>query len=232
MKRFAVILIIAVLALGCVFAVSTGDDSTNKVAGSNATSGDKFYVTTQIGRIYPVYQSVGYTGNEETSDDAVSDASGTNSVVGTKSVDNEKEYLTVKVAIQHYGLENNNADSTNKVNIRYKGTVKVTVTAKELKNTDSTVEADALKVNSENHVFKSELPSVSANFVGKTTIANLRVEPNTVSNNVASVNAEYTNGLSVATGTIANGCEFKWETTNLTAGDHYQAEIVVTYESV
>ena len=46
MKRFAVILIIAVLALGCVFATTS----------KNSTNSNSIWVTTQIQEIYPVYQ--------------------------------------------------------------------------------------------------------------------------------------------------------------------------------
>ena len=252
MKRFAVILIIAVLALGCVFATETGSTVNSKDTVSGGTNGDKFYVTTKIDSVYPAYQIIGYTGTDETSTGAViSDGSGSSSIVGTKSKseDGTKEYLAVKVAIQHYGLENNdttvtttNNDGTkttsvnnSKTNIRYKGTVTVTVTADALKNTTSTTAVDtANAVNSDNHVYKSDLPTTTA-FTPKTGVDNLTVSAGTVSSNSTTVTATYVNGKAVATGnsavTIANGCTFTWETTNLTAGDNYKAEVKVTYEA-
>ncbi len=238
MKKFAIVLMMALLVLGCVFAADgdTGDDSAGKITPETATSGDKFYVTVKIDPVYPVYQIVGYTGTDETtSPSAVSTKTGEYSIVG--SLNNEGTKLTVKVAIQHYGVKENNINvvSPTKTDIRYKGTVKVTVTAKELINQDSTVTADPLVVNSEGHVYKSNLPEATA-FTAKTDIDNLTVTANAASANTASVTAEYTNGKKVATGTnavtIANGCVFTWSDIDLlTGGDNYKAEVIVTYES-
>ncbi len=239
MKKFAIVLMMALLVRGCVFANAgdTGDDTTGKITPETATSGDKFYVSVKISPVYPVYQIVGYTGTDETtSPSAVSTKTGEESIVGTLNEEGTK--LTVKVAIQHYGVKENNINvvSPTKTDIRYKGTVKVTVTAKELINQDSTAVADPLEVNSENHVYKSNLPVATA-FTAKTGIANLTVTANAASDNTASITAEYINGKKVETGstavTIANDCVFTWSDIDaLTGGDSYKAEVIVTYESV
>ena len=240
MKRFAVVLIIAVLALGCVFAASTGDDSTNKVVGSNAISGDKIYVTTTIDRIYPVYQIIAYTGTSETSGvTSASSKSADNTIVGAKTTNAStgEETVTVKVAIQHYGLEGNNASATTKTNIRYNGSVTVTVEATALvnQNTEATEVSDANKADSKGHVWKTDLPTATKFTDTNTLKTYCTVTPATASGNSASVTAKYSNGT-VLTGTdaktIANDCTFTWTTTNLTAGDSYEANITVTYETV
>ena len=240
MKRFAVILIIAVLALGCVFAASTGDDSTNKVAGLNATSGDKIYVTTTIDRVYPVYQIIAYTGTSETSGvTSASSESSANTITGEKTTNASTgdETVTVKVAIQHYGLEGNDASATKKTNIRYNGSVKVTVTATALvnQNSEAIEQTTANTADSKGHVWMSALPTATS-FADKNTLTTYcTVTPATASENSASVTAKYSNGT-VLTGvdakTIANDCTFTWTTTNLTAGDSYEANITVTYETV
>ena len=240
MKRFAVILIIAVLALGCVFAASTGNDSTNEVAGKNATSGDKIYVTTTIDRVYPVYQIIAYTGTSETIGvTSASTKSSANTITGAKTTNatTGEETVTVKVAIQHYGLQGNDSTSTTKTNIRYNGSVTVTVQATALMNTnkDATEVSEANKADSKGHVWKTALPTATK-FTDKNTLTTYcTVTPATASENSASVTAKYSNGT-VLTGTdaktIANDCTFTWTTTNLTAGDSYEANITVTYETV
>ena len=238
MRRFAIILFIAVLAMGCVFAASTGDDSNNKVAGANATSGDKIYVTTTIGRIYPVYQ-ISATNDVDTvkSDDAKSSA---NTITGKKvtNATTGEETVSVKVSIQHYGLENNDASATNMTNIRYYGSVKVTVTASSLKNTAYSSYSDAFKAG---HTYESTILTVTA-FEDANTLAYCTVTPGDATGSdssnfgaSASVTVAYGNGT-VLTGstaqTIANECTFTWTTTHLTAGDDYEATITVQYESV
>ena len=236
MKRFAVILIIAVLALGCVFAASTGDDSTNKVAGT--TSGNKIYVVTTIGRVYPVYQIVAYTGDSEDASGSVTSAAteysdtASNKIVGAKTTENGKEIVSVKIAIQHYGLENNDASSSKIVDIRYNGTVEVTVEATALQNV-STGYATQAKAEAGKHAWETAVSSVTA--FTEVDSKYCDVTAGTAKTASAAVTAVYGNGtveINGAAQTIANGCVFKWDTTNLTAGDTYKADVVVTYTNV
>ena len=236
MKRFAVILIIAVLALGCVFAATTGVDSTNKVAGT--TSGNKIYVVTTIGRVYPVYQIVAYTGDSEDASGSVTSAAteysatASNKIVGAKTIENGKEIVSVKIAIQHYGLENNDASSSKIVDIRYNGTVKVTVEASALQNVSTGYDTQD-KAEAEKHAWETAVSSVTAFTEKDSTYCDVTAA--TAETASAAVTAVYGNGtveINGAAQTIANGCVFKWDTTNLTAGDTYKADVVVTYTNV
>ena len=220
MKRFALILIVAVLALGCVFA-----DTVDK---HNPTSGDKFVVKTTIGVVYPVYQIVGIN-------ETAAVTSATSSKAGNKEVEgilsNDGDSISIKVELQHFGYTGNL--TTNALtDIRYKGSVNVTITANPLINQ---FEKDGTKItaDTDGHVFSSANPTVGA-FTG-TTVDNFKStcsDASTSSNEVL-VKAEYTNGLKVATGSgvkaIANG-SFTWDISKLTAGDTYKADVVVTYE--
>ena len=231
MKRFAVILIIAVLALGCVFA--TAGDS-QKTASQNANSGNSFIVETTIGTIYPVYQLLG--NNNVTNVYSAATLGNANKITGM--VDGDNVYIFVY--LQHFGKVDNDLEPTKaKTDIRYKGSVTVTITAGALVNTSSTNNKDANgaeltaanTVNADGHVYMSENPVVSANFVA-TSGTNFNSTIKSQSGNVVEVTAEYTNGQKVLTGTsavtIANGT-FKWDTSKLTAGDTYQANVKVEY---
>ncbi len=239
MKRFAVILIIAVLAIGCVFAVATGSEA--NVSDYKTNANDKsnlIYVTTTIGRIYPVYQIVAYTGTSV--DETVVSGTTNNKIAGDTSVDGK---VSVKIAVQHYGLKNNDSSSTEKVDIRYIGKVKVTVTASELKNTDTSIASAAANVVSTNgHVYMSDVAVATAfNVEGKDVTSAvgkkdklLTLTAGTASgNNVATVTAKYENGqaipMNAKAATIAEGATFTWDTTSLTAGDNYEATITITY---
>ncbi len=240
MKRFAVILIIAVLALGCVFAddtkVYSGKDG--KVADYNATANkNTILVTTTIDTVYPVYQIVAYTSGT---------ASGATIVSGTESYtiagDTSTEgKVSVKIGVQHYGWTGNDTAASTKKDIRYIGTVNVSVSAGELKNKKTGIaEAAANVVSTDGHVYMSATPTATAfsslssvNDKTDTSIKLLTVTAGTTSANSTGVSAKYENGQALtgtATATtIAEGATFTWDTTKLTAGDSYEATITITY---
>ena len=217
MKRFAVILIIAVLALGCVFAASSVD----------VNNGNKFVVKTTIPRVVPVYKLIGY--NTTTLGDTgyvEATAAGTSEIEGITSTDTEsgKDYVSINVSLKHFGYTNNDTTKA-KTNIKYRGTVKVDIEASVLKNTYTAGTGDT----SVDHVMESGA-AVAGTWAGSTD-TNFKATTSGTANKVT-VSAEYTNGKTVATGTgekqIANG-SFKWDITELTPGDTYKADVTITY---
>ena len=221
MKRFAVILIIAVLALGCVFA--DVDDSKNK---NNDTG---FVVYTTIKTVYPVYEIVGSDG-QTTGETANSDKG--EKIEGKLSDDGDS--ITITTTLNHFGMKDNDMNST-KTDIRYKGAITVTITASELINKTTGLtfsDASSVAANAEasnNHVYKSGLPTAG-------TFTNANDDNFTAActneNNIVEVTATYTNGQKVPTSSnsvkIAAG-SFDWNISKLTAGDYYEANVVVTY---
>ena len=221
MKRFAVILIIAVLALGCVFAATNTKDAPN--------NGDKFVVTTTIKTIYPVYEIVGSDG-QTTGETANSDKG--EKIEGKLSDDGD--HITITTTLNHFGMKDNDMNST-KTDIRYKGAITVTITASELINKTTGLtfsDASSVAANAEasnKHVYKSGLPTAG-------TFTNEKADNFTAActneNNTVKVTATYTNGQKVPTSSdsvkIAAG-SFDWNISKLTAGDYYEANVVVTY---
>ncbi len=228
MKKFAVILIIAVLALGCVFA--TAGDS-QKTDANTVTSGDNFWVTTTIKTIYPVYKISG--SNTVTNVESTAKSDATNTIEGIVADNGDK--LSIYVNVFHFGKADNDMDaSKGLVDIRYKGKVTVTITGNELINQTSTkTAATANAVNADGHVYKSDIPTAGT-FTAKNA-DNLTVECSN-SANAGTIVATYTNGKKVAISStaaaqIASG-SFTWDISQLTAGDNYKAEVVVTYTNV
>ena len=221
MKRFAVILIIAVLALGCVFA--DVDDSKNK----NNNTG--FVVYTTINTVYPVYEIVGSDGQTK---DVTANSDMDQKIEGKLSDDGD--HITITTTLNHFGMKNNDMSSS-KTDIRYKGAITVTITASELINkttglTFSDASSVAANVEASNkHVYKSGLPT-AGDFTNNNDKNFTAVCTN--ENNTVKVTATYTNGQKVPTSSdsvkIAAG-SFDWDISKLTAGDYYEADVVVTY---
>ena len=219
MKRFAVILIIAVLALGCVFADTTSTSS------KNVNSGNKFVVKTTIPQVVPVYKLIGY--NTTTLGDkgyVEATAAGTNEIEGITSTESGSDYVSINVSLKHFGYTDNDTTKA-KTNIKYRGTVKVDIEASVLKNTYTAGTGDT----SVDHVMESGA-AVAGTWAGSTD-TNFKATTSGTANKVT-VSAQYTNGKTVATGTgekqIANG-SFKWDITELTPGDTYEADVTITY---
>lgn len=220
MKKFAIVLMMALLVLGCVFAASGDAQKTDTNA---ANSGDKFVVTTTIGKIYPVYQIVG-TNNNSGSATSVhpGDVTTDNKVKGILSEDGNS--ISIKVALNHFGKVDNDLDAGKAMtDIRYKGDVTVTITGYALINVSNTSDITE-------HVQSSAVPTAGT-FIAVTGIANFSATTDS-SGNSATITAKYLNGKKVASGTgvqtIANG-SFTWDISELTAGDTYEADVIVTY---
>ena len=221
MKRFAVILIIAVLALGCVFA--DVDDSKNK---NNDTG---FVVYTTIKTVYPVYEIVGSDGQTK---DVTANSAKDQKIEGKLS--GNGDHITITTTLNHFGMKDNDMNSS-KTDIRYKGVITVTIEASELINKTTGLtfsDASSVAANAEasnNHVYKSGLPTAG-------TFTNENADNFTAActneNNTVKVTATYTNGQKVSTSSnsvkIAAG-SFDWDISKLTAGDYYEADVVVTY---
>ncbi len=217
MKRFAVILIIAVLALGCVFAASS----------QNSTSGNKFVVTTTIDEIFPVYQIVGSNGSSSSATVTSAEASKAGEIEGKVTTVGSSDYLSIDVALQHYGLKDNVAGASDMVNIKYSGNVTVEIAAGALKNTYETgTDTDS------RHKMESGAAVVGDTaWTAYSDAKNTNFSATVTSGNAAKVVATYS-AKPVSTGdsavTIATG-SFKWDITDLTPGDTYEADVTVTY---
>ena len=216
MKRFAVILIIAVLALGCVFAADS----------KNSTNNQKFIVKTTIEQVYPVYQIVGSNGSNTT---VTSAASSYQEIEGILSSDGKS--ISINVELDHFGYVGNDT-SKSMTDIRYKGAVTVTITAGELKNTyKASGSTTSITADTDGHIYQSAAPT-AGKFTGAGAANFEASDCEASTNNYATVTATYTNGKAVATGTsaveIASG-SFTWNIESLTAGDTYKADVVVTY---
>ena len=237
MKRFAVILIIAVLALGCVFADTVYSGKNGKVVDYNSvasTPNNFILVDTTIDTVYPAYQIVAYTTGT-VSDATVVSGTNKNTITGDTS---DEGKVSVKIGVQHYGWTGNDTAATTKKDIRYIGTVDVSVSAGELKNKKTGITAAAANVAStDGHVYMSDVPAATAfetvTGVKVNNVDLLTVAKGTTSSNSTGITATYVNGQALtgtATATtIADGATFTWDTTKLTAGDSYEATITITY---
>ena len=234
MKRFALILIVAVLALGCVFADTAVDTS------KDANNNDKVIVYTKVKVVYPVYEIVATEGQDSS---AQANSSDTNNTIEAKTSTTDENKVSIKITLNHFGVTNNDMNelSTNgagKTDIRYNGSVHVSVEAGALKLVTNGDYNSAKISDTTNHVLNSDLPSKSAANYAVTTLDNFSSsEDNEVTSaaNKLNVLAEYVKGLKVETGKASKSiasCVFTWDTSILTAGDTYEANVVVTYTAV
>ena len=216
MKRITLILLIATLILTSAFAFTSS---------RNIGSGDKIIVIVAIDKVYPIYSIT--ASNEDTSvtSGETSDASSP-SITAIKVYDANKVLtdVQIKIGLNHFGYQRNDADEKVKVPIRYANTVNVTIEANALENLDQ---------DTANHVKKSNDPIVVADSLKATSTAassDFEVSANS-SGNTVNVKAQYKSGRSVLSEQIAE-CVFDWDVTTLTAGDTYQAGVIVTYEVI
>ena len=217
MKRFAVILIIAILAIGCVFAVSSQKPNTNAV-----TSGDKVIVTTDIDVVYPVYMI--NASNGSTSKDAAASSFPEIDAIKVYNDAHELTNVQINIALRHFGYQNNEVDGSKMTYIRYAKNVKVTIEAKQLLN-----ESDE-----DNHIKSSENPTITKNATIEDS-ADFTASNDVTGGNKLVVTASYITGKRVGNATfdqVISTCTFDWNVLDLTAGDTYKADIVVTYEDV
>ena len=235
MKRFALILIVAVLALGCVFA------DTAVVTSKDANNNDKVIVYTKVKVVYPVYEIVATEGQDSS---AQANSSYTNNTIEAKTSTTDEDKVSIKITLNHFGVTNNDMnelDTTSgagKTDIRYNGSVHVSVEAKALELVTNGDYNSVVISDTTNHVLNSELPSKSDANYAVTTLDNFSsIEDNEVTSaaNKLNVLAKYNKGLKVETGKVSKSiasCVFTWDTSILTAGDTYEANVIVTYTAV
>lgn len=215
MKKFAIVLMMALLVLGCVFAAA-GDSK-------DANSGDKFVVKTTIDVIYPVYQIIG--SNDTTTEASVHPSASVPEIEGKKVyTSGQLTNITIDVSLIHFGHKENDT-TKDKTYIRYAKNVTVTIEAKKLENTLTSLP--------DGHVDVSANPTVTAS-AGITETADFK-DTVTSSDNKVTVVAEYLTGKKVGNETFDQTiatCTFNWDVTNLTVGDTYKADVIVTYTNV
>ena len=214
MKRFAVVLIIAVLALGSVFAATN----------------DVVVLETSVEKVIPCFEiygdSTSHKGVQGITDDAAV-AAATGDAVVTATIDESKDEVSLKVLVYEVGLK----DSTRKDFIRYKDdSLTVTIKADSLKNknylngtkTDMT-ETGAIKTVSTPTAFTAvkletkEIHTVTAAAAADTVTLTAKYTGEKVSV------GDTTTGLAVTDWT------WTWDTSNLVAGETYRADITITY---
>ena len=234
MKRFALILIVAVLALGCVFA------DTAVVTSKDANNNDKVIVYTKVKVVYPVYEIVATEGQSSTVE-AVSSETGNTIEAKTSTTDENK--VSIKITLNHFGVSSNDMNQLadggkGKTDIRYNGFVHVSVEATKLNLViDGRYSAPVIS-DTTNHVTESKVPSKSDDKYNLTTLENFtsKKDPDVADSvNTLNVLATYEKGLKVLTGAESKSiasCVFTWDTSILTAGDTYEADVVVTYTAV
>ncbi len=223
MKKFTIVLMMALLVLGCVFAAS-GDSQ--KTDSQTVTNGDKFIVTTTIDTIYPVYMISGSNGTDTVW--SATSPTDSNKVEAIKIYDSTTNQLTnvkINVSLIHFGYKDNDT-SEGRTYIRYSKSVTITITAKELVNTQSSPLPSG-------HVEKSNVPTVE----NATNIPLTEDFKDTVTSdgNVVTVVAEYLSGKKVGNAEFNQEiatCTFNWYVQDLTAGDTYEADVIVTYTNV
>lgn len=223
MKRIIITLLMVLLAFGFAFA-ATGDSK-------NATSGDSFVVYTIIKPVYPVYEIVGSNG-QTAGITATSKTASRDIIEGKLSADGD--YISITTTLYHFGKIDNDMDK-GKTNIRYKGVVHVQIEAKELNlETDGSISGKTI-TDTTDHVLQSDLPIASSQNYSVTTLNYFTSAEDTsvtAADNKLNVLATYTNGMKVETGTESKAvasCIFTWDISELTAGDTYKADVIVTY---
>ena len=215
MKRFALILIVAVLALGCVFA----DIKTQ-------TSGDKFTVTTEIEKVYPVFQLIGSSTIDGTTTTKEATTAG-NEIAGMVDGDT----LKINVILNHFGKTNNDMSNALAA-IRYKGNVDVTISAGQLVNkTEGATAASGHVMNS------GDATNGAFTGIGAETDNFYSDNVTTTGASSVKITCHYVNGKKVAYDTSAKVAKieqistgsFSWDISDLTAGDIYKADVTITY---
>ena len=217
MKRFAVILIIAVLALGCVFA---------------ATS-DTVVLETSVQEVIPCFEIYGSTtatkdvkGVSGISTDA--DVAKATAVVKA-SIDEDNDEVKLNVFVYEVGLKN----EARKNFIRYKDDgLTVTIKADSLKNVNY-LNGTVTSMKETGDVKTVSTPSAFS------AVKQLDKEIHTVSidsttaKDTVTLTAKYTGEkvsvTDATTGLAVTDWTWTWDTSKLVAGETYRADITITY---
>ena len=216
MKRFAVILIIAVLALGCVFA---------------ATS-DTVVLETIVEKVIPCFEIYGNsvaTANKGISgldtDKKIADATGNGVISAT--IDEEADTVSLKVLVYEVGLK----DSTRKNFIRYKDdSLTVTIKADALKN-KSYLDGSNTKMTETGDVKSITTPTAFAGV--KQGTKDIHTVTAATTTDTVTLTAVYTgekvNVTNAENGLAVTDWTWTWDTSKLVAGETYRADITITY---
>lgn len=216
MKKFAIVLMMALLVLGCVF----------------AASGDAVVLEVNLENIVPVYEIYGsldgssYTKGVAGINNDADIASATGGVI-SKDITTEDETVTLTILIKEHGLKE--SDNSAKAYIRYKGDVSVTVTSSSLRNVKYLNGADVSKTET-GEVTSFTEPTISwddtaDHTIRKTSAANASVvlASKFLTGKKVGASGATTDGWNVASWT------WTWDTTSLIGGETYRADIKLTY---
>ena len=207
MKRFAVILSIAVLALGCVFA---------------ATS-DTVVLETSVEKVIPCFEIYGKSVSDSTKGDT------TGNVVVSATIDEEKDEVSLQVFVNEVGLK-----GTERKNfIRYKNEagVEVKIVADSLKNKkyiDGTDKSMTETGAVESVTTPATFTAVTLN--SKDIIHSVTATTNTDTVTLTAVyTGEKVSVTDAKTGLAVTDWTWTWDTSKLVAGETYRADITITY---
>ena len=217
MKKFAIVLMMALLVLGCVF----------------AASGDAVVLEVNLENIVPVYEIYGsldgssYTKGVAGINNNADIASATGGVI-SKDITTEDETVTLTILIKEHGLKE--SDNSAKAYIRYKGDVSVTVTSSSLKNVDYLDGSNTSKIET-GDVTSFTDPTISWTDTDDHTVAKAFAAKDKVV-----LDSKFLTGKKVApvSGASAEGWNvaswsWTWDTTSLIGGETYRADIKLTY---
>ena len=220
MKKFAIVLMMALLVLGCVF----------------AASGDNVILEVKLDKVVPLFEIYGddtthkgtVNGNLDNSALASKDAT------VTKNLEADAESVTLKVIIQEVGLKEDTIPAR-KDYIRFKGVASISVTATSLKNIEKLDGTDSTKTEEGAVTSVSTITGQTKEYKKDDKVIH-KVE--TVSSSISEVKltATYT-GEKVSlgdstTGDFVSSWTWTWNTTDLVGGETYRADIYLTYTGV
>lgn len=216
MKKFAIVLMMALLVLGCVF----------------AASGDAVILEVKLEEIIPVYEIYGTLDSTSYKKGVAginsdSDIAGATEGVISKDITTEDESVTLTILIKEHGLKE--SDNTAKAYVRYKGNVSVTVTSSSLKNVEYLDRTDTSKTET------GSVTSFTDPTISWTDTADHTVAKTSAANDKVVLYSKFLTGKKVSlSGARVEGWNvaswsWTWDTTSLIGGETYRADIKLTY---
>lgn len=217
MKKFAIVLMMALLVLGCVFAANE----------------DNVILEVNVEKVIPLFEIYGddleHKGTVNGSLTDAQIASSTATVV-KEELKGDTSSVDLKVLIYEVGFDSSNQ---RQAYIRYKNTsgVTITVTASDLKNVDYLNASDMTKTE------KGSVTNVSdviCHDAYKKDTKDIHTITNSSSSNESVVLSAVYTGEKVTLDNTTTGNEvaswtWTWDTSDLVGGETYRADIYLTY---
>lgn len=220
MKKFAIVLMMALLVLGCVF----------------AASGDNVILEVKLDKVVPLFEIYGDdTLHKGTVNGALNDSDlASNNATVIKNLEADAESVGLKVIIQEVGLKGDTSP-VRKDYIRFKGVAIISVTATSLKNIKKLNGTDVTMTEEGAVTSVSTITGQTKEYKKGEKVIH-KVETNSSSTSEVKLTATYT-GEKVSlndstTGDFVSSWTWTWDTTDLVSGETYRADIYLTYTGV